>query len=180
MLRLPLLELRLLLLLVVAVVFSAAEVRDTWGNLLPRLCQGDVKDAEGWMRNITERNIERGLVLRPDMDWIAPIARQGGLRVLMLGGSNTASKSGYAAVFMLNFRDVFDDDAGKNQSYCINGGISGHPPQMLHFEFEDNLPPDQWPNLVTLEFSVNMNAKWHEFMMLDKVIFFMNTAPAIS
>lgn len=50
----------------------------------------DSETVLNFMRNITTRNILRSVVLSPDIDWIAPIARQGSVRLLCLGGSNTA------------------------------------------------------------------------------------------
>lgn len=47
-----------------------------------------------YLKKITKRDMLRSVVLRPDLDWIAPIARQGSLRILLLGGSNTENVIG--------------------------------------------------------------------------------------
>lgn len=44
----------------------------------------------------------------------------------------------------------------------------------MRFPFEDSLPPAQWPNLVILEFSVNIPFSWTSILTLDKEIYFMN------
>ena len=61
-----------------------------------------------------------------------------------------------------------------NNSYVINAGLAGNGPYRTVYEFEKNLPLSEWPNLITLEFSVNSVFDWAAAKNIDVLIHFIN------
>lgn len=82
----------------------------------------------------------------------------------------------YVTFLQENIGRIFPDGvANRSQlSYVINRGISAHGPEIEHFAFEDELPVDEWPNLVTLEFSLNINGGVKSQKEIDEVIYYIN------
>jgi hypothetical protein len=119
----------------------------------------------------TNDEIERGVVISPPRYWGFEMFRKStpSVRILALGGSNTASPKGYVPFLESLIIELFPDD-----SYVINAGMAGTPPVKRIFGFESNLPPEKWPNLITLEYSVNCPSGWDCVIALDSMINFIN------
>jgi hypothetical protein len=78
----------------------------------------------------------------------------------------------YVSYLQSNIAKVFPYPT---KSYVMNKGISGHGPALVHYEFEDTLAHEEWPNIVTIEFSVNLGMDWQQIADIDRLIFFLNT-----
>ena len=121
----------------------------------------------------TADEISRGVVLRAPSQWGIQIRKEKNLRILALGGSNTAVGAyGQYYVDRLREKILHCDILNAEQSYVMNEGMSGVGPTKKKFAFEDE-PISKWPNLVTLEFAVNTPNDWWTAREIDDLIVFI-------
>ncbi len=92
---------------------------------------------------------------------------------MCLGGSNTANDDGYVKLLTQMVKEN-ETIVNSNGSYVINAGLSGNGPYRTMYEFEKTYPLSRWPNLITLEFSVNSNFDWGAAKNIDILIHFIN------
>lgn len=101
-----------------------------------------------------------GLTFPAPSFWGNRIRERKSVRIVLFGGSNTANRPDWTYANRLKHTITARAAAGKLDatSYVENEGYSGHTPlAMIHkrFAFQDKYPKDLWPNIVSLEFSVN-------------------------
>ena len=111
----------------------------------------------------TPEEIAKGFVVKPWASWGQQARQQNSLRILCIGGSNTAHDyKGLGYVNLLNSfvkSNLSDDEYFREHSYAWNRGVSGL--SILEFtgrlyNFELNNSFTEWPNVVILDGSVNM------------------------
>jgi hypothetical protein len=74
-------------------------------------------------------------VLHPNALWIEPIVKQKSIRMLCLGGSNTAHNFGYTAYLKKNLMQLFPSST--SESYLIERGVPGVGPVLTNYHFEE-------------------------------------------
>ena len=121
--------------------------------------------------------ISRAVALKPPASWGKNLRRKKNIRLLTLGGSNTAGNIfGRFEGFVPYLTEYLKANVSKN-SHIINEGRSGCSPDCFigkQFDFE-SLPVKEWPNVVMLEFSVNMNQPdWHPAKELNRLVRSLN------
>lgn len=114
----------------------------------------------------TSEEINKGFVLQPWAAWGQQARQQNSLRILCIGGSNTANKysGGLGYVDLLDTfvrTNLTTDEYFKSHSYAWNRGVSGmtfveYIGRLYNFELNTNTT--EWPNVVIIDSSVNMAA----------------------
>jgi hypothetical protein len=100
----------------------------------------------------TSEEIERGLLIKPTSCWGTILREQKSIRVLALGGSNTAGSKSKSddPIFKWKYPELLDEAFRKLRlpgSYVINEGVGGTIPEYnvgITWKFEHQLPPDEW------------------------------------
>lgn len=127
----------------------------------------------------TTEEIDRALSLSrlTPTSWAENIVQTKSIRILLLGGSNTANyKYGQLLETKLLVNNALPYPwLNSNTSYILNGGISGHGPTITKLSFESELSPSQWPNVILMEYSVNCNSEWNCIYETKSVIRYYET-----
>jgi hypothetical protein len=122
-----------------------------------------------------EEEIERASIFKPTRQWVEHFANQPSLRILALGGSNTAHFNYVRLIEKMIKSTEFSTRFNPEKSYIINAGIGATGPTISRYEFEKRLPFSEWPNLITLEFSVNgVSGEFITIKLIEKLIFHIN------
>lgn len=112
----------------------------------------------------TPEELHRSLVTAPAESWGQRILEEKSLRILTLGGSNTADPDNYVDNLRLRLvnesLNPFAHLVNVSDCYIVNGGIPGWGPTVTKLPFETNLPPSKWPNVIVMEYVVNCNEGW--------------------
>ena len=128
-------------------------------------------------------------LVHPPLSYGTQFRREGAVRLVALGGSNTAQREGLVCtespaprgerlyvsdVGYVQFLDAFLKAQVSSDSYAMNEGRAGRGPRdyvgnVLAFE---GLPLAQWPNVLLLEFAVNCQEKadWTTARDLDALV----------
>ena len=109
----------------------------------------------------------RGLVIRPPHFWGDQMEREHQIRVLAIGGSNTA-RGEYTTELQKYLKGNVS-----GSSYVINAGKGGSGPLSFFsekYEFE-TWAEEMWPNLLIFEFGVNCKPGWQCLSDLDRVTY---------
>ena len=125
----------------------------------------------------TEEDIDMGLLLNAPDWWGNRVRKDKSLRILLLGGTNTAKTDGYASYLSREVAKRASDGKISAKSYVINEGVlDGGPQASLHkkFAFEDKYPVKDWPNVVCLEYSVNLPASWNAASLVDRLTHYLD------
>ena len=121
----------------------------------------------------TDDELDRALVVRPPVWWGHSMRQKRSLRMLLLGGSNTGRETLYAGVLQRAVATRVAAGELHHTSYVLNEGIRGAGIAAnlnRKFEFELSHPPELWPNIVSLEFSVNDVAGWESVLKLENLV----------
>lgn len=125
----------------------------------------------------TQDEISRGFVHAAPIAWGVRVRLENSLRLMTLGGSNTAVGSN-GQYYVDRLRDVIVRWSKQGligvDSYVMNEGIVGTGPTRKQYFFDRELP-SKWPNIISLEFAVNVPNSWQYALDLDDLIFFINS-----
>ena len=125
----------------------------------------------------TTDEISRGVAFKPPASWGINLRNQKNIRLLTLGGSNTAGNIFRESQGFVPYLNEYLKANVSEKSYIINEGRSGCTPDCFtgkEFDFEA-LPFKEWPNVVLLEFCVNLNQPdWYPAKELDKLVRSLN------
>ena len=121
----------------------------------------------------TAEELSRGLAYRPNEKWGWQMRKEKSIRLLTLGGSNTAYFYGttYPAFLIESIHRLYN--ATELHVSIRNEGIAGTGPTMKNFDFFAE-PPSTWPNVVSLEFAINTDNQWIEAVRVDQLIHYLN------
>lgn len=110
----------------------------------------------------TPDEIKKGFEVLPSKEWGAQARLQNSMRILCIGGSNTANSELNAGYVDLLHRDlkngnIKSDPLFQNRSWALNNALSGMGPSAFigrkyGFELGDT---SLWPNIVIVDCSVN-------------------------
>lgn len=136
----------------------------------------------GSLSDPTPEEIQLGFEVPPPLSWGHQARTQNSMRVLSIGGSNTAACVNFGG-YVDNLRnavkegDIKNDSAFKNSSIVINYGFSGFGPSIYtgkKMAFEETTPVALWPNIVIVDCSVNMSPDAEGTIReLDKLVQFL-------
>lgn len=104
--------------------------------------------------------IKQGIAVFPHKSWGVNIRREKSARIVAIGGSNTAD--GHYVNALEKYLKVHIS----NSSYVLNEGISGcDGPTFFgrHFPSFERLDSTLWPNIVILEFAINLSGDVNKF-----------------
>jgi hypothetical protein len=105
----------------------------------------------------TPEEIQRGFVIPAPSYWGLQVRKENSLRWLALGGSNTARTGSFVDFFNEVKHKYFPSNIS---IHIINGGVNAHGPVRMKYAFESKAK-EYWPNVVSLEFGVNIDAHGH-------------------
>lgn len=117
----------------------------------------------------TLEELSRSATLKVLPHWGVNLRKERSLRLLALGGSNTANNDYFYVKLLKDQLEKHASVFGKN-AYIINGGVSGRGPVTQTFAFETTLPLSDWPNAVSLEYCVNLDMTWDAAQEVDVLI----------
>lgn len=102
----------------------------------------------------SEDEIKRGIVINAPGHWGQFIRETRSLKILLLGGSNTANGI-YYDIMSNEIEGRIKNKYINKDSYIINNGISGHDyVDNFHRKFDFELKPiREWPNIIMLEYT---------------------------
>eukprot|EP01041_Mallomonas_annulata_P011884 gene11884-24898_t len=121
----------------------------------------------GHISEPTDEEIGRAIVVRPTEAWGYFMRQENSIRLLLIGGSNTAV--GVYGKFLEEYivQNISSISAVKNL------GVGGTGPD-LRLELPvfgvEHLPPSKWPNLVLLEYCVNSINNADTAILMDQLI----------
>ena len=112
-----------------------------------------------YAQTVTDKEIKAGYVVKAPESWGRQSRHQNSMRILCIGGSNTATGyySGYLHEYLQS--NVSNSEYFRLNSYALNRGVSGHSAmsfvgKMYDFEYNST---STWPNIVVIDTSVNFN-----------------------
>lgn len=132
---------------------------------------------EASLSDPTSEEIIRGVEVLADQYWGHQARVQNSLRILCIGGSNTANckgTGGYVDLLRDGVMTLKSDGVFRNQSYVLNNGESGFGPVLFlgkKYAFEE-WNTDRWPNVIIVDASVNMGAYPPILPLLEKLVQF--------
>ena len=143
---------------------------------LPQVSLG-IEDSVTASIHPTADETSRAVAFKPPASWGIHLREQKNIRLLTLGGSNTAGNLfGQSAGFVPYLTEYLKTNVSEH-SYIINEGRSGCTPDCFYgkvFDFE-SMPVKRWPNVVLLEFCANLNEPdWYPAREMDTLVRSLN------